>query len=276
MTRWILLRGLTREAAHWGPFPAQLAGRLGAGHQVQTIDLPGAGGLHRSHCPPDVRAIADACRAQAGPGDPVVLVAMSLGAMVALEWCRAAPQDVAGCILVNTSGGGHSPWWDRLRPAQALRLMGLLAPGLPVHERERRILAMTSAVPQRHEAVVEDWTCIAVQRPVNRANALRQLLAAARYRAPLAPPPVPGLLLASQGDRLVAQRCSQRLARAWGWPLSLHPWAGHDLPLDDPDWVLNHITQWRRPGPRHQSAIKPPQTRHGAFAHSWADHQERT
>jgi pimeloyl-ACP methyl ester carboxylesterase len=246
MTRWILLRGLTREVAHWGTFPQELARRLGEGHTVQPIDLPGAGTLHKDRCPANVGAMAEACRTQAGPGDPVVLVALSLGAMVALEWCRSAPGTVAGCALVNTSAGGHSPWWDRLRPAHYLDVLRMGAPGLPIGERERQILAMTSAVPARHAGLADCWERIATERPVSRGNALRQLLAAARYRAPATPPPVPGLLLASHGDGLVAMRCSQRLASAWHWPLATHPWAGHDLPLDDPRWVIDALDRWRR------------------------------
>ena len=42
-------------------------------------------------------------------------------------------------------------------------------------------------------------------------------------------------------DRLVSPRCSQRLAAAWKVPLALHPSAGHDLPLDDPDWLLAQL-----------------------------------
>ncbi|MGZ5183361.1 MAG: alpha/beta fold hydrolase, partial [Ramlibacter sp.] len=75
-------------------------------------------------------------------------------------------------------------------------------------------------------------------------NALRQLWAAARYRAPDRPPAVPLLLLASAGDRLVHPSCSARLADRWEVPLRLHPWAGHDLPLDDPAWVLDHVLSW--------------------------------
>ena len=38
---WILLRGLTREARHWGAFTSLLAQR--SGEDVVTLDLPGSG-----------------------------------------------------------------------------------------------------------------------------------------------------------------------------------------------------------------------------------------
>lgn len=73
---------------------------------------------------------------------------------------------------------------------------------------------------------------------------MRQLVAAARYCAPTAAPVDLVLLLGSQEDRLVSSQCSQAIAQAWGLPLQLHPWAGHDLPLDDPQWVIDAVLQW--------------------------------
>ena len=211
---------------------------------MHALDLPGSGVRHREPCPASVPAIAQACRAHAPPGDPVVLVAMSLGAMVALEWCRAWPRSVAGCVLINTSAGGHSPFWDRLRPGNYLRVLRLLAlPGAPL-ARERAILAMTSSAPARHAWAPPAWAAIARQRPMERADAARQLLAAARYRAPPVPPEARMLLLASCGDRLVSPDCSARLARAWDRPIAWHPSAGHDLPLDDPEWVVETLVRW--------------------------------
>lgn len=49
------------------------------------------------------------------------------------------------------------------------------------------------------------------------------------------------LLIASEQDRLVNVACSKTLASRWQIPLSLHPDAGHDLPLDDPDWLYEQI-----------------------------------
>lgn len=242
--RWVLLRGLTREAGHWGEFAHQLAGELGSGHDVITLDLPGNGSLHRATSPSSVPGMVDACRSQLAGGPPPVLVAMSLGAMLAIEWARQSPQELAGAVLINTSAGGHSPFWQRLRPPQYGGLARLLVPGLSLVDREQRVLAMTSGDPARHAGIAARWAQLAAERPVSASNALRQLWAAARYRAPAARPPVPLLLLASAGDRLVSPQCSGRVAQRWGVPLRVHPWAGHDLPLDDPGWLLQEIRLW--------------------------------
>jgi len=245
MSRWILLRGLTRETGHWADFAAALAERSG-GHVI-GVDLPGNGDQWQRPSPTDVATIAQDVRRRVGVSkDRVRIVALSLGAMTALEWCRLDPEAIAGCALINTSTLGLSPFWQRLQPANYPAVARMLLPGLSLEERERRVLTMTSARPQAHADAPEAWAAIAREHPVRPANALRQLRAAARYRPPATPPTVPLLLLASEGDRLVSPQCSRRLASHWNLPLRMHPWAGHDLPLDDPEWVLRELLEWSR------------------------------
>lgn len=247
MTTWVLLRGLTREAGHWGGFAARLRHAVDA--PVVALDLPGNGTRHREPSPWQVQAMASACRAQlqqAGHAPPYAVVAMSLGAMVALDWAATAPGTLRGCVLINTSVRGFSPFWQRLRPANYTTVLRLMLAGATALEREQAVLAMTSGKPADHAALPSAWAELARLRPVAPANALRQLVAAARYRAPRSAPDVPALVLASAGDRLVSPECSRRLAQAWGWPLAVHPDAGHDLPLDDPHWVVAQIVGWWR------------------------------
>ena len=245
MTTFVLLRGLVRESRHWGDVAEMLRQALG-NEAVVSLDLPGNGQFREQPSPTNVPAMAAACRAvlaQQGIDRPVVLVAMSLGAMVALQWCLDAPQEVAGCVLVNTSLRGVSPFWMRLRPGQYRRLAGLLMPCRALLERERAMLALTSSRPDRQPGVAERWAAIATTHPVTRVNALRQLIAALRY-APRAFPQVPILVLASAADRLVHPDCSREIARRWALPIEIHPDAGHDLPLDDPQWFVAQIERW--------------------------------
>ncbi len=247
MTTFVLLRGLAREARHWGDVPERLRQQLGPCHSVVPLDLPGNGEFSTQASPASVAGMAAACRrtlAQRGIDGPVVLVAMSLGALVALHWCQDAPQEVARCVLVNTSLRGVSPFWQRLRPGNSLRLIALLTPGRTLLERESAVLAMTSSRPQRHPEVAQRWADIAASCPVSRGNALRQLLAAMRYGPASTRPKVPILVLASAGDALVHPDCSRSLARRWQLPLEIHPSAGHDLPLDDPDWFVRRVERW--------------------------------
>lgn len=246
---WVLLRGLTREHAHWGGFADELRARW-PGRRVLVPDLPGSGALHAARSPAEVAAMVEALRGQlaAGAGGriaaPIHLLALSLGAMVALDWAARHPQEIAGCVLVNTSLAGLSPFHRRLRPVNYARLVGVLAGRGGVERREAAILRLTSARPEAHAGVVADWAAIRRARPVSAANALRQLVAALRFRAPRCAPSVPMLVLAGAGDRLVDPRCSADLARAWSLPMAVHPWAGHDLPLDDGAWVVDRVARW--------------------------------
>jgi pimeloyl-ACP methyl ester carboxylesterase len=108
------------------------------------------------------------------------------------------------------------------------------------------VLRLTSANPQAHEHLVDEWARYSEERPVARRNVLRQIAAAARFRAPLRPPAAPVLVLASRNDRLVKTCCSVRLASAWNASIAIHPTAGHDLPLDEPAWVGAQVRDWQR------------------------------
>lgn len=243
---WVLLRGLTRETAHWGSFPGVLQQAL-PGAQLHLLDLPGNGVRRAERSPATVQALVADVRAQVaqrGIAAPVHVLALSLGAMVAAQWAHTAPHELAGAVLVNTSLRPFSPLHHRLQSSNWPRVLRL-ALGRPTPEAaERLVWQMTSRQRSVDEAVIAAWVTARRQHPVRGANALRQLLAAARYRAPVQPPAVPLLLLAGAGDQLVDPRCSHALAQAWRAPLREHPRAGHDLPLDDPHWVAEQVRGW--------------------------------
>ena len=248
MTRnatWVLLRGLMRDRRHWGGFPAQLGQALPGAHIV-PVDLPGNGSLYARQSPDSVAAMAASVRdqlRQLGRPPPYHVVAMSLGAMVTVAWAEAHPDELAGAVLVNTSLRPFSRFHERLRPA-AWPLLLRLALGQPGPAAvEAGILQLTTRSPAV-ATVLPQWIAWRQSHPVSRGNALRQLRAAIRYRAPQMPPRVPMLLLNGAADGLVSPRCSARLAQAWGLPLRVHPEAGHDLPLDDGAWVAAQVADW--------------------------------
>ncbi len=243
--RWILLRGLTREARHWGDFPARLRAAF-TDATIHTPDLPGNGRLHAQASPASVGAMTEHCRAQlraAGIAPPYRLFALSLGGMVAVDWLMRHPDEIEAGVLVNTSLRPFAALHERLRPRCYARLLRLAMPGTAPARRERTVLHLTSRAAHG-PALLADWVAWYRECPVRHANALRQLLAAARFRAPPRVPTVPVLVLSSAGDALVNPVCSARLASAWRVPQFRHPWAGHDLTLDDADWVVERLCDW--------------------------------
>jgi pimeloyl-ACP methyl ester carboxylesterase len=244
---WVLLRGLTRESRHWGMFPRSFAQTVGAAGVI-TLDLPGNGALHALRSPGSVEAMAAHCRRelrQLGVATPVRVLAMSLGAMVATAWAVAAPDEIAAAVLINTSMRPFNPFFQRLRPANYTTLLRLALTRAGAPERERAVLAMTSRASARDDAeLLREWVAYQRECPVTAANALRQLWAAARFRAPAANPFRRVLLLGSAADALVDVRCTQQLAQQWSCDVRLHPSAGHDLPLDDAAWVATQVRNW--------------------------------
>jgi len=244
MSTWILLRGLTREKRHWGRFPQQLLAQFPE-DRVLALELPGNGELNDQASPVSIGAMAAFCRdelARSGAAPPYILLGMSMGAMVASAWADRHPGDIAACVLISTSFGSFSPLHHRLRPRSWPVLLGILL-ARTAEARELRIFGLTSTLPRAGAQLPADWAAIRRSRPVAARNAVRQLLAAASYRAP-ARAPVATLLLAGAGDRLVDPRCSKAIADRWHCPLAVHPGAGHDLPLDDGAWVAGEIRRW--------------------------------
>ena len=243
---WILLRGLMREQRHWGGFPARLAQSI-PGAAIVTPDLPGNGERHAMDSPTRMAEMVEFCRqdlSERGIAPPYRLLALSLGGMVAVEWAQRYPQEVALCVLINTSMRPHSPFYRRLRWQNYGALLRQLLLG-DKSSQEALILRLTS---HRHAggnpALLADWRAYQQQYPVSRRNALRQLLSAARYRAPASRPAMPVLVMAGAQDRLVDHRCSQRLARAWQADCLIHGDAGHDLPLDEGEWLAQSVARW--------------------------------
>ncbi|MDO8775452.1 MAG: alpha/beta hydrolase [Burkholderiaceae bacterium] len=241
---WIFLRGLTRESRHWGDFVGQFQQALPDSRMV-ALDLLGNGPLNHLRSPLRVHDMVAHCRAQLALRNikpPYHVLAMSLGGMVAVAWAHAHPQEVAANVLINTSMRPFSPFYQRLRPANYGTLLKLVLLGAAPEVWERTILHITSN--RAIDAVLPVWLALRLASPVSRANALRQLVAAAVFRAPMVKPLASTLVLASEQDRLVSVECSRTLARHWQCALRLHPNAGHDLPLDDGPWVASQVRDW--------------------------------
>lgn len=235
----ILLRGLGREARHWGPFLEMLKPH----YNVVTVDLPGVGSAASQMPPLSVFGICESVRNQVlklNAPQPYGLLGVSLGGMVALEWIQNYSQEVAGCVAINTS--------CRLSPAlQRLRwqVWTQFAP-LPflsdIKRREEQVTRLVINDPEKQKEAYELWSLIARDFKTHPLVLANQMLAASKY--------IPNdslkgnsniLLLVGEGDRLVDPSCSQTLSERYQWPLKPHPWGGHDLAWDDPEWIRDQL-----------------------------------
>lgn len=242
---WIFLRGLARSKAHWGNFQEYFQKQFPNDH-IHFLDTAGNGTeIHRlsfTSIQENVtdlrsRAIRDGILTE---DRQINLVAISLGGMIAAEWAHQYPEDISKLFFINTSDRRTSSFYQRLLPSNYIKILQLLIQSDSSQDLEYQILNMTTnllSVDQKQKWAIE----FANINICSKHNFLRQLWAAARYQFPREKPRIPTLFLASQSDRLVSYVCSEKISTRWRCPLTLHPSAGHDLPLDDSEWVVRQL-----------------------------------
>jgi len=193
-----------------------------------------------------MRGIAEDLRARWLPlrdgKGPWRLFGISLGGMVAMQWCGDHPRDFEGVVLGNTSAGDVGMPWERMKPGALGMVLRALLP-LDPRSRERSILRVVTSMVPDVERLAEEWAGYHREAPLPRATVARQIAAAVRFRAP-ARLELPVLVLAGGADALTSPACPRRLAQRYGAPFEEHPRAGHDLALDDPDWVAERLRKW--------------------------------
>lgn len=248
MMHLILLRGLAREAAHWLDFPDLLQQALGDEYQLHLMDFPGCGKYFREDALTTVAAMTDHARHEIdvatirARNEAIYIVGISMGGMVALDWAQRFPHELRGLVLINSSAGNQPFWW-RLRPAAWPRMVyALLASS---REREAAVLSLVSNNREDYEQHINQWLSIQQQRPVTRTTILTMLRAAASFH-PQPTCKVTGLIIASDRDRMVSVRASEAIAHQFNWSIIHHPSAGHDLPMDDPQWLADTLSRWCR------------------------------
>lgn len=235
------MRGLAREAGHWGDFLGYFHKSFPAS-RVEVIDLPGMGDNAKIKSPTSIKEIMEFTREEAKrrmTSDKFSILALSLGGMVAMEWMRSNAADLESVVLINSSSKS-SAFYHRLRYQIWADFARALAHTQP-RDRERAVVDILMNSENARERAGIVWSKIAQERPLKPQTFLRQLAAAMRFRGLDDVPKTPVLLLNSLGDRLVDPSCSDALHQKFGWKLERHPWAGHDLPWDDPEWVVERI-----------------------------------
>ncbi|MDO6561771.1 alpha/beta hydrolase [Amphritea sp. 1_MG-2023] len=239
--QWLLLRGLCRESRHWGAFPEQMQKHL-PNTQVSCIDLPGNGKRYRHPCPTSINELINDLHRRHRPEQPVYLLGLSLGGMIAYHWMQEYPDDLRGVVLLNSSLSLDSSLPLRLQPGAWPKLIrAMLSTG---YSREKALFDLTCESPHAQQEILSFWQMYQLEYPLSFSNVRRQLQLAMQCGTQPYPPKKPVLLLSSENDKLVNPRCSEQLASAWRMPHRQHPKAGHDLPHDQPDWLIRQLQEW--------------------------------
>lgn len=239
--QFVLIRGLLREQRHWGEF-VQLLQKAFPTSKILTLDIPGNGSLNHLTSGRSIAGLTDALRRQIKPNIKLNLIAISMGAMIAIDWMTRHSNEIKSAALINTSLCNYSPFYQRLRWQVYPQIIEF--PFLNNQAKERLILKLTSNKRQNDELLLQEWQQWRQEYPISKTSAVNQLIAAARFSAPQKPKQ-PVLIIASKVDRLVNYQCSLRLKHMWQCSYHEHSSAGHDLPLDEPGWLVEKIKQWQ-------------------------------
>lgn len=241
--KWLLLRGLAREKTYWLDFAAQLEAR---GDEVVMLDLPGVGSESDKKCPITIQGNTEDLRdrwLKVKGDDDWAIVGVSMGGMVALDWVYRYPYDFKKIVVMNSSSKDTGPVWQRFTlyaTYQFLRVLTLKDP----RKREMSILKMISNLKFEDEATIEMMIKLSSESKLTTAQVGRQLTASSQF---MLPPKIkiPVLILASIKDNLVDVRCSRLMADRLGAQIKFHPTAGHDISLDDPDWCIEKLIEFK-------------------------------
>ncbi|MCO5114479.1 MAG: alpha/beta hydrolase [Bdellovibrionaceae bacterium] len=244
-TSFLFLRGLGRNQYHWGD---QSAFRMAFGNQVYFLDQPGFGENINVRSPASVPAITDRLNEQweslnVDKDSKKVLVGLSLGGMVSMDWVSRYPETWDYLILINSSVKDLSPFWQRLKMQNYISLIKISMMSDPL-EREEAVFDLTCNMSDK-ESTLNWWDEIYQKYPPDIVDITNQLYAASKFKSPKSlPERLKTLVLTSKADRLVSYKCSVAISKKYNTDIRFHNQAGHDLVLDDLFWCVAQIKEW--------------------------------
>ncbi|MBC7741695.1 MAG: alpha/beta hydrolase [Bdellovibrionaceae bacterium] len=244
INHWVLIRGLTRSRFHWLGFDSLLKNSLGC-RQVTCIELPGNGYFFDQNFPLALDDLINQIKSQVDSASlPIGIIGLSMGGMIAARWAEIFPNEVQALVIINSSMA-FSPFYHRLSPQFYFKLLlTLVCPSAEIIE--NTIMNISSNENLKWKNRIEELIQFQKNHAITFKNFLRQIKVTRQARI-IKKPIEKVLILTSQKDRLVNYRCSLKLAELWKTPLKVHPSAGHDLPLDDSQWVIEQIKNFLRP-----------------------------
>jgi 2-succinyl-6-hydroxy-2,4-cyclohexadiene-1-carboxylate synthase len=235
----VLLHGFTQTGRCWGP----VADDLARDHEVVALDAPGHAGSG------DVRAGLPAAAALAveAAGTRAVWVGYSMGARLALHVALAAPEAVAGLVLVGgTPGIGDAAQRAERRAADAAQAAELREHGVDAFLRRWLALPLFAGLPE--------WARFTEERRRNTAEGLASSLELAGTGAQeslwprlpeLGAAGIPALAVTGAEDAKFTA-IAGRMAPAMGPGAAARalPGAGHAAHLERPAAFLALVRGW--------------------------------
>ncbi len=238
-----------RDQRHWSGFPNALQ-QVANGHPIYFLDTLGNGSQSHLTSPINIWEYADNIHAQLKQQEIVqpALVGLSLGGMIALELLAQQPDTISGIITINSSVNRLSPFYHRFSPLYLMKAMLRARSPKQQSYLEAVVLSLTSLTGQYDAELLTLWSQFRQTRKTRMDNAVRQVIAASRYKGPDSVEQGKLMVLFSDKDKLVNPSCSQKLATFYRAGQEQVTGAGHDIGLDQPQAlalaVMKAIKHW--------------------------------
>ena len=243
-----LLRGLTRESGHWGKSFTDNLMKEFPNAKLSFLDLPGSGIYNNEKAALSVNKLMEFMREREIENlnkmqGTNIIMATSLGGMVAVEWIDKHPEDFQGLVMISSSFKGICRMDERAKKDVRKEMYAVMFEK-DMKTREEMLLRINSNDTINFSANLEEWIDVQDRRPMTKANILRQTIAGMRYSAPEQTPDIPILIIGSKGDRLVSETCITKVHNEFGGSLVWHDTAGHGVPIDAPEWLVSTVKIW--------------------------------
>ena len=227
-TTVVLLPGNMCDARLWRELPQALFGEAQMIHADLTKDMTITG---------------MAARALKSAAGTLLPVGFSMGAIVAVEMARIAPERVAGLILSSYNAAADLPERAARRPLQQSEAAEEGLERLLIEELKPNYLAACHRDDAAMLALLRDMgLSLGPQVFIRQSEALRNR---ADRRQSLTKLKIPVLFACGLEDQLcLPEWHRQWLAAVPGSRLAMVAGAGHMLPLEQPDAFARAIKQW--------------------------------
>lgn len=213
---------------------------------VYALDYLGVGSKNKLASPLKIESYVDDLREdwlklKNKHEGPWGVIGISMGGMMALDWSARFEDDFEKVVLLNTSTSDTAPIYRRMS-VEAMMTFSKLIFNKNNREREKKALSLTVKMADLTDELLDAYAQYFEEKPLNRLNFLRQVFAASQYKLPKKIKS-DVLVMAGKNDKLAHYICSVEIAKRLNAPLELHDQAGHDLPIDDPNWIIQKIEE---------------------------------
>jgi len=249
-TRVFLMIGLTKESEHWDDLFIETLKKKYDGCEVIAMDLPGAGRFLDMKSPLTMGGIVRQTRKsyqeffQDNDEYNNIMVSISLGGMVSIEWLRIFPKDFQQFVIVNSSLKGICSLTERVQPSAIGKFFKIFLAN-KAEVKEDLILKLCGNSQEAYTRNYDKWVKLSHDRPMSKENMVRQVVAGAIFN-PDFTPQIPFYIIAARHDRLASYTCSQKLHQKWGGKFHLieDEKVGHGVHIDAPVQLANLIHEW--------------------------------